>query len=49
MIVDTLYKRVLKPVLFRFDPESVHRGFTKVGVSLGNHALGRAVTRSLFY
>ncbi len=49
MIVDTLYKQALKPVLFRFDPESVHQGFTKVGVSLGKHALGRAVTRSLFY
>ncbi len=43
-----LYKSVLKPVLFRFDPEFIHDLFTDAGEFLGRHSLGRSLT-GLFY
>lgn len=38
-----LYKRLLKPILFRFDPELVHNFFTRIGRFSGKHTLARMV------
>jgi len=38
-----LYKRVLKPILFRFDPERVHDAFVAFGAILGRSALTRRI------
>lgn len=43
-----VYKRLLKPVLFRFDPEDVHDLFTSVGAFLGRHALTRKLTSAVY-
>lgn len=43
-----LYSRVLKPYFFRNDPEVVHDKMTRMGVILGNHLLGKRITRGLF-
>lgn len=43
-----LYKHILKPILFRFDPEAVHDFFTSVGVWAGGSALTRGLV-GLFY
>ncbi len=48
-MIDLIYKNVLKPIFFREDPEKVHERITKTGVFLGNHALTRAIVRSMFY
>jgi dihydroorotate dehydrogenase subfamily 2 len=37
-----LYKHLLKPILFRFDPESVHDFFTASGEWIGKHGIGRS-------
>ena len=42
--MDTLYRIVLKPILFRFDPDSVHEVF----ISIGEFAGRVAILRSLF-
>lgn len=39
-----IYKRMLKPVLFKFDPEFVHDRFTNVGVLLGSNPITRGIT-----
>ncbi len=36
------YRHLLKPVLFRLDPERVHDGFTRLGRIIGATTLGRA-------
>jgi len=46
--MDFLYKRVLKPILFLFDPEVVHDFFIWSGESLGGFGLTRKLT-SFFY
>jgi dihydroorotate dehydrogenase len=38
-----MYEKLLKPILFRFDPERVHDFFVGFGEGLGNFALGRAL------
>ncbi len=43
-----LYKKVLKPVLFLFDPEAIHHLFVRVGELCGRFAPGRGLVR-LFY
>jgi dihydroorotate dehydrogenase subfamily 2 len=43
-----LYKHILKPILFRFDPEAVHDFFTSVGVWASGNAFTRGLV-SLFY
>ncbi len=48
-IIAGLYGRILKPVLFRFDPEDVHDHATNLGKLLGTTVAGRALTRTLFY
>lgn len=43
-----LYKHVLKPLLFRFDPEYVHDRMTAQGVRLGEHAVTRSLIDALY-
>jgi len=35
-IIKYAYKNLLKPILFKFDPESIHNLFIKTGIFLGN-------------
>ena len=35
MLITTLYKNLLKPILFKFDPDDVHVWFVKIGVMCG--------------
>ncbi len=44
----TLYKRLLKPILFLFDPEVIHDLFLKIGKLLGAFALTRWKTKLLY-
>jgi dihydroorotate dehydrogenase len=46
--IESVYQRVLKPVLFRQDPEGVHDRFAFAGRMLAATGLGRAFTRALF-
>ena len=49
MLVDTVYKRIIKPLLFRMDPETVHNRAIRLGAVLGSIGFGRNVVRSLCY
>ncbi len=40
----TIYENIIKPVLFRFDPEDIHDFFVELGHTLGNFMWGRHVT-----
>jgi len=42
------YEKVLKPILFRRDPESVHDLFTRIGESLGKRGLGRGAVEAVY-
>ncbi|MFT4309976.1 MAG: quinone-dependent dihydroorotate dehydrogenase [Candidatus Woesearchaeota archaeon] len=48
-ILRTGYKTVIKPVFFRRDPEDVHDRMIRLGSSLGRRALGRRITKAMFY
>ena len=43
-----MYKHVLKPILFQFDPEDVHNFFTKSGMLLGSNLITRGLTDMLY-
>lgn len=47
-VLGAVYRAVLKPIFFRYDPEQVHDRMTRVGALLGRSAFGRAATRALF-
>jgi len=47
-VIRRLYQLVLKPILFRFDPEDVHDVMTNLGSKLGQFKISRFITRSLF-
>ncbi|MBI4138797.1 quinone-dependent dihydroorotate dehydrogenase [Candidatus Uhrbacteria bacterium] len=42
------YRTVVKPILFRHDPEEVHERMVRVGVFLGRHPTARALTSAMF-
>ncbi|MEN9913242.1 MAG: hypothetical protein RLY66_650 [Candidatus Parcubacteria bacterium] len=42
------YKRILKPIVFRFDPETVHDFFTNVGALSGKYALTRTLVDIIY-
>lgn len=42
-----MYEKILKPVLFRFDPESMHDLFTRIGQVLGSSAPLRWATAAV--
>jgi dihydroorotate dehydrogenase len=41
-----IYKGVVKPILFRFDPEFIHDNFTNAGAFFGSNPLTRGVLRA---
>ncbi|MEK6927397.1 MAG: quinone-dependent dihydroorotate dehydrogenase [Nanoarchaeota archaeon] len=43
-----LYKYALKPILFQFDPEFVHKTFIKIGILLGSNPLTKSLTSLAF-
>lgn len=45
----SIYRRVVKPVFFRFDPEFVHDRITLAGQILGSNPVSRFLTRRLFH
>lgn len=47
MIIRAIYKTVIKPVLFKFEPGAVHDHFLRVGAILGRYRLTRAFYRLL--
>ncbi len=42
------YKYLIKPILFQFDPEAVHKLFIKTGKILGSTAFTREITSIMF-
>ncbi len=48
VVMKTLYKRVLKPILFKFDPELIHDVFVSGGELLGRFTLTRGLI-GMFY
>lgn len=50
-IINTMniYKKVIKPILFKQDPEIVHEGFTKFGIFIGKFWLTKKITKLFFY
>jgi len=47
-VIKTLYKGIIKPVLFMIDPENVHDRMIRLGSILGSHNFGRALLKKLF-
>lgn len=45
---DTSYKYLLKPLLFSFDPETVHDGFAKFSYFSGTHTWTKNLTKQAF-
>lgn len=43
-----LYRNLLKPILFRFDPEKIHDLFCKLGALLGRYRFTRRLTAFFF-
>lgn len=43
-----VYTRILKPLLFRIDPETVHDAMTVLGRVLGSTVIGRSLIRMMF-
>ncbi|MEI6494916.1 MAG: quinone-dependent dihydroorotate dehydrogenase [bacterium] len=48
LLIGVVYRRVLKPVLFLFDPEDIHDLFTWTGRILGSNLITRNLTRLFF-
>ncbi len=47
-LMEKAYKKALKPMLFRFDPERVHHIFVDLGESLGRTAAGRRLVATMY-
>lgn len=47
-MIKVLYKKILKPILFKFDPEAVHDVFIDMGEILGKSRLGRRLISSMY-
>ncbi len=47
-VIARLYRSVLKPLLFRLDPEEVHNRFVNIGAMLGATAAGQWLTGTFF-
>lgn len=43
-----LYKHILKPILFKFNPEDVHHFFIKIGIFLGKFRITRFITQCIY-
>jgi len=47
-MITILYKKVLKPLLFKTDPEFIHDAFVKMGEKIGYAKAGRALISSMY-
>jgi len=47
-MLDKLYQRILKPVLFRTDPEKVHDAFVNLGQFMGRHHWSRQLIDRMY-
>lgn len=47
-MIKLLYKKILKPNLFRFDPEQVYDIFINLGEKLGNNKHGRKLIAKMY-
>jgi hypothetical protein len=43
-----IYKHILKPILFKFNPESVHTFFVKMGILLGSNFFTRYIVSCIY-
>jgi len=43
-----LYKKALKPIMFKFDPEKVHNAFITIGKTLGNYETSKKLISKLY-
>ncbi len=43
-----LYKHILKPILFNFNPEFIHKVFVKMGIFLGSNPLTRKMVKIIY-
>jgi len=48
IIIKFLYKHFLRPILFKFDPENIHRLFIRIGAILGSFNFTRRLTARIF-
>lgn len=48
IIKQMFYRSILKPILFRFNPEFVHDCFVSMGEFLGNYPIGRKITDLIY-
>lgn len=48
MVSRTVYKKIIKPIFFAFDPEAVHDFVTQVGSFLGRYSVGRSAIATCF-
>lgn len=48
-IIWVLYRNILKPILFLFDPEKIHELFGSIGVFLGKYWWAKKITKWLFH
>ncbi|MCD5390015.1 MAG: quinone-dependent dihydroorotate dehydrogenase [Candidatus Pacebacteria bacterium] len=44
-----IYKNLIKPILFKQDPEQVHDKFTKIGVYMGKFWITKKITKIFFH
>src|SRR3989344_5586080 len=42
------YKKIVKPILFKFDAEKVHNAFIKIGKVLGSNEITKLLTKTLY-
>ena len=47
-IIGITYRWILKPVLFKFDPELIHDNFTSIGYFLGRYTVTQKITGAFF-
>ncbi len=48
VLVEKTYKKALKPMLFRFDPEAVHDVFVSLGEKFGSTPAGRQLIAAMY-
>jgi hypothetical protein len=46
-LIKIVYKYVLKPIFFKFDPEDVHDHMTSAGIFLGKYTLTKKLTKKM--
>jgi dihydroorotate dehydrogenase subfamily 2 len=47
-MIKTLYKKLLKPLVFKLDPEFVHDSFMNLGELMGTNSVGRSLIGAMY-